>query len=120
MALSEREQRLLEEMERGLYASEADSLKTTRGSSGAPSYRAIVVGAIVGLIGIGILVYGVAAGYIWLGLIGFVAMLGGTLYIFDPRNRSEKEPQQSVGNGARSSFAERAQQRWEERMDGER
>jgi len=120
VALSEREQRLLEEMERGLYASEADSLKTTRDSNGAPSYRAIVIGAIIGLVGVGVLIYGVAAGYIWLGLIGFVAMLGGTLYIFDPRNRSEKQSQGPAGRTSQSSFTERAQQRWEERMDGER
>lgn len=122
MALSEHEQRLLEEMERGLYASEADSLNTSRVSGGSPSYRAIVIGTLIILAGIGALIGGAAAGLIWLGLIGFVAMLGGTLFIFDPRNRSES-PSVSADRKAatpRASFADRAERRWEERMDGER
>lgn len=123
MALSEREQRLLEEMERGLYASEADSLNTSRVSGGGPSYRAIVIGSLIILVGIGALVGGVANGLIWLGLIGFVAMLGGALFMFDPRNRiqsgtSAESPRQA--KKSRDSFAERAERRWEERMDGDR
>lgn len=122
MALSEREQRLLEEMERGLYASEADSLNTTRVSGGAPSYRAIVVGSLIILAGVGTLVGGVAGGFIWLGLIGFVAMLAGALFMFDPRNRVHvgADGQGAQQAKSRDSFTERAERRWEERMDGDR
>lgn len=123
MALSEHEQRLLEEMERGLYASEADSLKTTRVSGSSPSSRAIVIGALIILAGVGTLVGGVAGGMIWLGLIGFVAMLAGTLFIFDPRNRVETGSQAGASPAqaaAKSSLADRAERRWEERMDGDR
>ena len=121
MALSEREQRLLEEMERGLYATEADSLSTTRASSGAPSYRAIVIGVLIILAGVGALIGGVAAGYIWLGLIGFVGMLGGALFMFDPRNRVHASPEEDAkSQRARDSLAQRAERRWEERMDGDR
>lgn len=119
VALSEREQRLLEEMERGLYASEADSMKTTRSSGGAPSYRAVVIGSLIGLAGVGILIGGVAGGYIWLGLIGFVGMLGGTLFIFDPRNRTNVEDP-APGSKKQGTFSERMETRWEERMDGDR
>lgn len=121
MALSEHEQRLLEEMERGLYASEADSLNTTRASSGAPSYRAIVIGALIILAGVGALVWGVAAGLIWLGLIGFVGMLGGALFMFDPRNRVHATHDGSgTPDRSRDTLAQRAERRWEERMDGDR
>lgn len=122
MALSEHEQRLLEEMERGLYASEADSLDTSRASGGGPSYRAIVIGSLIILAGVGVLIGGVAGGLTWLGLIGFVLMLGGALFMFDPRNRvqsgtkvaGERAPRE------RTSYADRAERRWEERMDGDR
>lgn len=121
MALSEHEQRLLEEMERGLYASEADSVVTSRASGGGPSYRAIVIGSLIILAGVGVLVGGVAGGLIWLGLIGFVAMLGGALFMFDPKNRVQTTKNGSSSKAKpRESYADRAQQRWEERMDGER
>lgn len=122
VALSEHEQRLLEEMERGLYASEADSLQTGRASGGVPSYRAIVIGLLIALAGVGVLIWGAAVGMIWLGLIGFVAMLFGTVFIFDPKNRVQK----GQGSGrsstpsSRASFADRAERRWEQRMDGDR
>lgn len=122
MALSERERKLLEEMERGLYASEADSLPTTGGSRSTPSYRAIVIGVLLVLAGVGILIGGVATGYIWLGLIGFLAMLGGVLYMFSPKNRVEgdRESAESGNPTAPESFTDRFERRWGERMDGER
>lgn len=119
MALSEREQRLLEEMERGLYASEADSMPTTRTGKSVPSYRAIVIGAILALVGVGLLVGGVATGFIWLGVLGFIAMLGGALYIFSPSNQIDNQTDQPSPTRT-ESFAERAERRWGERMDGER
>lgn len=120
VALSEREQRLLEEMERGLYASEADSVPTTRATKSAPSYRAIVIGAILALAGIGLLVGGVATGFVWLGLLGFVAMLGGALYVFAPSNQVVEGQAEQPTVTRSETFAERAERRWGERMDGER
>lgn len=120
MALSEYEQRLLEEMERRLYASEADSVQTTPRSKGMPSYRAIVIGVLIAIVGVGLLIGGVASGHIWLGLLGFVFMLGGVLFIMDPRNRVTTD-RDRAGKPTRSeSLAERAERRWGERMDGER
>lgn len=119
MALSEHEQRLLEEMERGFYASEADSLKTRSGSQKRPSYRATLIALLGVVVGIGVLIGAVSSGLIWLGAIGFAVMLAAILYAFSPRN------QVSVNEGAtkdkaRESFAQKAERRWEERLDGDR
>ncbi|MEB4616567.1 DUF3040 domain-containing protein [Leucobacter sp. M11] len=126
MALSEREQRLLEEMERSLYSSESDVLETSPGVQRRPNYRAIVIGILLVLLGIGILLGGVIANMLWLGVIGFAAMLGGVLYIFSPRNQTVTETS-NRGQGGEAdrkrnveSLSERAARRWEERQEGER
>lgn len=128
MALSEHEQRLLEEMERGLYRSEADVLQTPSGGSKPLNLRFVVLGIVLGIIGIGVLVGGVAAQQLWLGLVGFGFMLGGTVLAFS-RGNSDDVASMPAGTRAgsarearpqRASFSERLEQRWDERMDGDR
>lgn len=128
MALSEREQRLLEEMERHLYQSEADVLDTRKPVSGKPNYRAIIIGVVVLAVGVGALLTGVMIQQPIVGLIGFVAMLAGVLYVFSPA-RSDRQSsggagrnsEQSSGRKSSSqSFATRMEQRWQERGDGRR
>lgn len=119
MALSEHEQRLLEEMERGLYASEADSLKTRSEVKKKPSYKAILVGALAIIAGVGALIGAVVLGQIWLGLVGFVIMLAGVLFTVSPKNQVV-EGSASSPNAKSETMAERAERRWEERMDGDR
>ena len=128
MALSEHEQRLLDEMERRFYQSEADVLPTSGASRPALSYRMIVLGTLVTLAGVGIMVAGVAAQLLWLGLIGFAAMVAGVVLFF---TRREKEIGVTDASSARSSAApkpaaakeslsDRMERRWNERMEGER
>lgn len=121
MALSERERKLLEEMERGFYASEADSVRTGGASKSVPTYRAVVVGILLILGGIGLLIGGVATPYIWLGLLGFIAMLGGVLYIVAPKNQVTRGGADSSSRETKNeSLTDRLERRWGERMDGER
>ncbi|MBP1325551.1 putative membrane protein YkgB [Leucobacter exalbidus] len=129
MALSEHEQRLLDEMERGLYQSEADVMQTVSGSRRRVNYRSLVLGIVLALVGIGVLVGGVAAQQLWLGLIGFAAMLGGVLLMFTPGKadafESDASPVNQSGAGRkertpRESFSDRMERRWDERMDGDR
>lgn len=128
MALSEREQRLLDEMERGFYQSEADVMQTVSASRRRVNYRSLVLGIIVVLVGVGVLVGGVAAQQLWLGLIGFAAMLGGVMLMFrrgpEPSIESELDAGAKSGGGegaaGRSSLSERMERRWDERMGGER
>ena len=78
MPLSEHEQRLLEQMERALYAEDpkfATSMRSARG--GAGDRRRIAIGVVGLLAGLGLLVAGVAAKLVIVGVVGFLAMLGG-------------------------------------------
>ena len=126
MALSEHEQRLLDEMERGFYQSEADVMQTGSVSRSRVNYRSLVLGIIVVLVGIGVLIGGVAAQLLWLGLIGFAVMIGGvTLMLSRGSDTVTVEDVLNGGNSSRSgstreSFSERAERRWDERMEGER
>lgn len=127
MALSEREQRLLDEMERGFYQSEADVMRTSPVAKRRVNYRALVLGIVVLLVGVGVLIGGVIAHQLWLGLIGFVAMLGGVVLMLS--RSSEDDVSEMAGatdtkgrsaEGSRESFSERMERRWDERMEGER
>lgn len=125
MALSEREQRLLDEMERGFYQSEADVVQTGAAGRRTVNYRSLVLGVVVLLVGIGVLIGGVMAQQLWLGLIGFAAMLGGVLLMLARGSSATDASQQdSAGSSkkkaARESFSERMERRWDERMEGDR
>ena len=72
MPLSEQEQRLLEEMERNLYRNDADFVHAVGGVRGRrPNYRAIVLGVLLAVAGVGALIAGVALQLLIVGVIGF-------------------------------------------------
>ena len=76
--LSEHEQRLLEQMERALYAEDpkfATSMRSAKASAG--DRRRVAIGVVGLLLGLGLLVAGVAAKLVVVGVLGFLAMLGG-------------------------------------------
>ncbi len=78
MPLSDHEQRLLEQMERALYAEDpkfATSMRNPRGS--ASDRRKVAVGIVALLAGLGLLIAGVASKFVPIGVLGFLAMLGG-------------------------------------------
>lgn len=126
MGLSEREQQLLEEMERRLYQSEADVMQTAQGSRTRLNARSLVLGILVGLVGLAALVGGVAAQQLWLGVVGFAVMMVGALFAFSKRESAgESVPTRGPAARrsapeARESFSDRMQRRWDERMEGER
>lgn len=116
MPLSEHEQRLLDEMERNLYGRDADVTSTAFVGMPRPNYRAIVLGVIVVLVGLGGLLAGVMTQMIVIGIAGFVLMFVGVLIASKPGAPavpSEKKPR-STG----SSFMQRMEQRWDERDGG--
>lgn len=124
MALSEHEQRLLDEMERRLYQSEADLLPASSGVPRRFNYRSLVLGILLALVGIGLLVGGAASQLWWLGLLGFAGMLGGVLVMFSKRQEIDiDELTKSSGkatSGHRESLSDRMERRWDERMGDER
>jgi predicted phage tail protein len=126
MALSEHEQRMLDEMERQLYQSDADVLSTSRPAAGKPDYRAIVVGSVIAVVGLVTLLGGVMMNQMAIGILGFAAMLAGVLYVFSPKKTATSTQHarnaESRGSAPRASrsFTERMEQRWQQREDGQR
>ncbi|KAA9143462.1 DUF3040 domain-containing protein [Microbacterium lushaniae] len=123
MPLSEQEQRLLDEMERHLMRNDADVV-TAPGN--ALSYRNIVYGTILVLVGLGGLIFGVTVGMntlgVILGVVGFAVMLGGVILAVtpmrgaSPARPSTSRPQATPSRGA--SFMDRMNDRWDRRQDG--
>jgi hypothetical protein len=78
MGLSEREQQLLEELERGLYASDS-SLAHKLGKPGARSPKRIIAGGSLAVIGLSLLVVAVILQFALFGVAGFLVMLAGLI-----------------------------------------
>lgn len=123
MPLSEQEQRLLDEMERHLMRNDADVV-SARGGGRSLSYRNIVLGTVLVLIGLGGLIAGVSVPLVIVGVIGFVVMLGGVILAVSPTRGGgataaggapahDRKPKSS------SSFMDRMNDRWDRRQ-GER
>lgn len=78
MGLSEREQQLLDELERGLYASDS-SLAHKLGKPGARSPKRVIAGGSLAVIGLSLLVVAVMLQVAWFGVAGFLVMLSGLI-----------------------------------------
>lgn len=119
MALSDRERRLLAEMEAALASDDPRLQSTLTGGDTATLLRKAPGGAIAGVAlivaGIGILFAGLIAQIVPLGVAGFIVALVGL--IFALRAISAKglpsAPRRPRGSG--SSLSERLQQRWDQR-----
>jgi Protein of unknown function (DUF3040) len=127
MPLSEQEQRLLEEMERSLYQNDADFVPTTGQRRGRPNYTVLVIGALLGLLGVGTLVVGVIVRQPFVGILGFAIMFVGVLLAVAPPRRlaSPEATRPTSGPSSRGnrpanseSFMDRLNERWDKRQDG--
>jgi predicted phage tail protein len=76
MGLSEREQQLLDELERSLLGSPAER-KSQKLAPANVSAKRVIAGSLIAVIGISVLLAGVMSQLMPLGVIGFVLMLGG-------------------------------------------
>ncbi|MCT1386172.1 DUF3040 domain-containing protein [Brachybacterium sp. p3-SID1565] len=126
MPLSEHEQKMLDEMERQLFA---DDPRLARAFSPSRSPRrngrriAIGLGGVV--LGLLVLVLAVALPAVWLGVIAFIGMLAGAVYaVTSPTNSNDGDgPGDSGGtrpttqgpldNGG--TFMKKMEDRWEKR-----
>ncbi len=121
MPLSEQEQRLLDEMERHLMNKDADVVSAPRDGQ-TLSYRNIVYGTILVLLGIGGLIAGVSSGIIVIGVIAFLVMVAGVVLAVTPARgfaaatprSGEKKPKPSSSSSA--SFMDRMNDRWDRRQ----
>lgn len=115
MGLSEREQQVLAQLEKQLRE-ESPSLAQNMGKTGrGVNGRALLIVAAAVIIGIILLVSGVATARLWLGVVGFIAMLSGVIFGLTPAGSVKKKPaSQTKKTGG---FMERQQKRWDERRD---
>lgn len=118
MPLSEHEQRLLDEMEKALSA-EDPRLASTLGSPALPRLGGRFTGifALLSVIGLGLIVAGVAQQIPLLGIVGFLLTLAG-LYLIINRaltagSREAKPPKPR----RRGSITDRAQERFDKRRE---
>jgi hypothetical protein len=122
MPLSEQEQRLLDEMERHLMRNDADVVSApTDGRT--LSYRNIVYGTVLVLVGLGALIVGVSTQLIIVGVIGFVVMLGGVILAVTPTRGIPRGPVEAAPAAPKarsnSSFMDRMNDRWDRRREGQ-
>jgi hypothetical protein len=125
MGLSEREQRVLEELERGLYADDAKfATKVSNGPSN--SAAKVVGGALLGVVGISVLVFAVISQVTLFGVVGFALMLGGVLIATSSNGRVDKPKVTKRGGTSRPVSPGAAkdapkgnffEDRWNKRMD---
>ena len=135
MPLSEHEQRLLEQMERALYAEDPKFASQLRGRDPRSNFRRRMALATLGLVaGIVLLMSGLVLHVVWISVVGFLAMLGSAFFavtsyrgltnasrlgVVDGAGSVRRPQQAAAGRKAREhrSFMERFEQRWNRRRD---
>ena len=134
MPLSEHEQRLLEQMERALYAEDPKFVSSLRGTDLRSHYRRRALGAAVGfLLGVVLLMTGVVSTVWIVGVFGFVLMLASALFAVTSWRKVSggSEPARSnvtpikggrlkgrsKGHGPKRGVTERFEDRWRRRRD---
>lgn len=129
MPLSEHEQRMLEQMERALYAEDPKFASALEGSGLRTYTRRRVYLAVAGfLVGIGLLMGGMIAQQPWISVVGFLVMLGCAVLAVAGWRRAAK-PGAAAGHsqpGAagrgrggqpRRKMMDRIEERWQRRRD---
>jgi len=131
MPLSDHEQRMLDEIESALYAEDPKFASSVRGGTlRAPTTRRRIQGAALFVIGLAMLVSGIAfpatmlGGFPVLSVVGFLVMFGGVVFaITGPRmakatdRSSASGKQQRRAKGSGGSFTTRMEDRFRRRFD---
>ncbi|NKQ27186.1 DUF3040 domain-containing protein [Streptomyces galbus] len=126
MPLSEHEQRMLEQMERALYAEDPKFASALEGSGLRTYTRRRVYQAVAGfLVGIALLMAGMVAKQVWLSVVGFLVMLGCAVLAVTGWRKAPKPGEQPVpgvapGRGQarpKRSVMNRIEERWQRRRD---
>ena len=136
MPLSEHEQRMLEQIEKALYAEDPKFAHSVRARDPRVHYRRRVILAVIGfLLGVGLLVAGIIMKYIPLGVAGFLVMLTSAMWALTswrhmtglgPRGAPASAPTPARKRRSRDrpatsqGFMERLEERWRRRQEGDR
>lgn len=133
MPLSEHEQRLLEQIEQGLYAEDpkfAASVRRVRARRGG-FRRRIVLASVGALLGLGVVLGGLASKLIILGVVGFLIIVAACFYgLMGLTDRSSSGPlgvvgpdgstkSRRTGSGGNSGIKDRMEGRIRRRFDEE-
>ncbi|MYT27828.1 DUF3040 domain-containing protein [Streptomyces sp. MspMP-M5] len=128
MPLSEHEQRMLEQMERALYAEDPKFATALEGSGLRTYTRRRVYQAVAGfLVGIGLLMAGMVAQQIWwVSIVGFLVMLGCAVLAVTGWRKAPKPGERAARPAEtqarrqvrpRRSMMDRIEDRWQRRRD---
>lgn len=141
MPLSEREQRLLEQMERALYAEDPRFANVlSKAGTRSVNGRGLFLGIFIVIVGMAGLLAGVALAVPLLGVLGFVSMLGGVLLgisayravktgdepvaqvagtvVASPNPKGHQGASRSKGHqGASPTFMGKFEERWRKRRE---
>jgi len=125
MPLSEHEQRLLEQIERALYAEDPKFASTVRGGRlRKPTRRRRLQGALLFLLGLVLLVVGVAVKALWLAssfpvlsVVGFLLMLGGAVLAVTSVGSSSSAAPAKESEAERNGFTGRMEERFRRRFE---
>ena len=124
MPLSEHEQRLLEQMEKALYAEDPKFATSLRSAPGARAARGRAALGVLGILaGLGLLLAGVGTTIIALGVLGFVVMLVGSVIVYSAfgtrpaEDVASPENPPSQGSAKAPGFMDRMEDRWRRRSD---
>ncbi|MFD4511056.1 DUF3040 domain-containing protein [Streptomyces sp. NPDC058457] len=125
MPLSEHEQRMLEQMERALYAEDPKFATALEGNGLRTFTRRRVYQAVAGfLVGIALLMAGMVAQQIWVSVVGFLVMLGCAVLAVTGWRKAPKPGEQPASGpqGRRQgrpkrSMMDRIEERWQRRRD---
>ena len=133
MPLSDHEQRMLDQIESALYAEDPKFASSVRGGTlRAPSTRRRLQGAALFILGLAMLVSGVAFKATWIGslpvlsVIGFIVMFGGVVFAITGPRVSKVDRASGIGGpaarqkrakGSGGSFTSRMEDRFRRRFD---
>ncbi|TXL62829.1 DUF3040 domain-containing protein [Aeromicrobium terrae] len=124
MPLSEEEARLLHQLEQSLAAEDPDFASTLRGSKFLAHNRRVAVLAVLGFVaGMALLLGGAVSAMTWLGVLGFVVMLGSAYLFVTAWKRgigtSEERRAESAPSKPTGSIIDRFEERFHRRQDGD-
>ena len=127
MPLSEHEQRLLEQIERALYAEDPKFASTVRGGRlRKPTRRRRLQGVALFVVGLALLVLGIAVPALLqlfaipvVSVVGFVAMLGGAVLAVTSVGASSTPGQAPTAETDKNGFTGRMEERFRRRFEQE-
>jgi Flp pilus assembly protein TadB len=115
--LSEHEQRLLEQIEQALYAEDPKFASAVRsGRSRLHTRRWIILATVGVLAGLAVLLVGLTAKLIVLGVVGFVLIVASCVYVATMLTSKSSGRNAEVGNAASKSRRPGVRSRMEDRL----